>query len=97
MFQAFYRDFKIGRGNFAGWRKLENFKNIWLPVENPPVRILSENIEWPNRLRGDLEPELKDQQDRQAIGGLRNAASSVSRLRTVQAFGTRLGQALKAV
>ena len=54
----------------------------------------SERIVWTEPLRGRIDPTDKEKQDALAIGGLRNAADSVSRLHTVAAFGKKLGAGL---
>ena len=43
-------------------------------------------------LRGDIAPNLKREEDRIAVGGLRDATSSVTRLPSVAAFGADLGK-----
>ncbi len=60
-------------------------------------RSFSEDIVWRQRLRGNVGDDDKTLADAMAIGGLRNAAASVSRLHTLQAFGSSLGMALRAL
>lgn len=55
------------------------------------IRLGRDKVHMSQPLRGAEPPDLKDQEDRQAIGGLRNAAESVSRLSHLQTFGRRLG------
>lgn len=62
----------------------------------PVARSFTEAIVCRNRLGGYSAPDVKYQQDRMAIGDLRNAAESISRLHTVQSFGAKLVQAWKA-
>jgi hypothetical protein len=61
----------------------------------PAHRTFTEAIAWRQRLRGIVEPDAKEMADMLAIGGLRNAADSVGRLHTVQAFGITLGDELR--
>jgi hypothetical protein len=67
---------------------------VLLPVA---PRNFSETIEWRQRLRGTVEIDDKSKADLLAIGGLRNAAESVSRLFTVQEFGSSMGNDLRAL
>ena len=57
----------------------------------------SERITWLEPLRGSVQPTDKEAADAHAIGGLRNAAESVSRLHLVSEFGRSLGAKLKAL
>ena len=58
---------------------------------------MKENISWKNRLCGFVPPTEKEEADRLAIGGLRDAAASVGRLSTVAAFGRRMYGAIRDV
>jgi hypothetical protein len=65
-------------------------------LDSPPARRdFSDTITWRHRLRGSVEPDEKEKADKLSIGGLRNTAESVGKLHTVQAFGLKLGSALR--
>ena len=55
----------------------------------------SEKVTFTQPLRGTIPLTDKEIADRMAIGGLRNAPDSVSRLHTVAAFGLQLGQGIR--
>ena len=61
----------------------------------PEVQAFSERVIWRTPLRGLLQPDDKDVADSLAVGGLYNAAESVSKLTFLAAFGLRLGRPLK--
>ena len=54
-----------------------------------------EKISWKNQLCGFVPPTEKDQADRMAIGGLRDAATSVGKLSAVAAFGRKMYAAIR--
>ncbi len=60
-------------------------------------RKFAETVEWRQRLRGVVDIDDKTKADNLAIGGLRNAAESLSRLHTVQAFGIALGNEIRTL
>ena len=55
----------------------------------------SEKVTFTQPLRGTIPLTDKEIADKMAIGGLRNAPDSVSRLQTVAAFGLQLGQGIR--
>lgn len=54
-----------------------------------------EEISWKNQLCGFVPPTEKEQADKMAIGGLRDAATSVGKLSAVATFGRRMYAAIR--
>ena len=55
----------------------------------------AERVQWSQRVRGAVAMTEKEEADRRAIGGLRDASDSVSRLHMVASFGRRLSTKLR--
>jgi len=54
-----------------------------------------EEISWKNQLCGFVPPTEKEQADKMAIGGLRDAATSVGKLSAVATFGRKMYAAIR--
>ena len=52
-------------------------------------------VQWSQRVRGAVAMTEKEEADRRAIGGLRDASDSVGRMHMVAAFGHKLGARLR--
>ena len=55
----------------------------------------AERVQWSQRVRGAVAMTEKEEADRRAIGGLRDAADSVNRMHMVAAFGRKLSSRLR--
>ena len=72
------------------------------PPADPPLhhwadRLGRDQVQFRQHLRGMPRTSLKDESDRQAIGGLRNASQSLDRLSSVAAFGRSVGLKIQLV
>ena len=62
-----------------------------------PVNAGKERIQFSQLLRGENDVDIKEQEDRLAIGGLRNPHVSIRKLPLVASFGISLGEKLSSL